>query len=180
MKQKNQFTNRLQELEEQFEHPEDFFRMMREDTDAYPIGTKQNKQNTNVQEQKKEEQLFEADEWLQEDTDYEGQLAVDVYQKEDQIIVQAALAGVKPEHVDVTLNNDTLTIKGKRENKHREEAADYFIEECYWGGFSRSIILPVDVKQDEIDATFDNGVITIALPIAKKSKHTKIEVKEVK
>lgn len=179
MKQNNQFTNRLQDLEENFEHPEDFFNLMQGDQEAYAIKPR-NQMATPQQAQKDNGEPVTSDEWLQEDQSYEGQLAVDVYQKDDKIMVQAAMAGVKPENVEVTLNNDTLTIKGKRESKHQKEGSDYFIEECYWGGFSRSIILPVDVKQDEIEALFENGILTVALPIAKKSKHTKIEIKEIK
>ncbi len=168
------FSSRLQELEKEFEHPDDFFRgaydkMQEDDYEIKPTKGFS----------KKEIDEMEGDGWLSGD-DYEGQLAVDVYEKDGKIVVKAALAGVKPENVDVNLNNDTLTIKGKREKHQKEEGSDYFIEECYWGGFSRSIILPVDVKQDEIEAKFEQGIITITLPISKRSKHTKIEVKEVK
>lgn len=116
------------------------------------------------------------EEWFTED--YEGQLAVDVYQTKDNIIVKATVAGVKPEDLEIYLHNDLLTIRGKREEEKEEAATDYFYKECYWGGFSRSIIMPVEVQADKVEAVFRNGVLKIILPKSQKSKLINVKVKE--
>ncbi len=114
-------------------------------------------------------------EWLDEDV--EGQLSVDVYQNKDSIIIKSTIAGVKPEDIDISLQNDLLTIKGKREADTTIKQEDYFYQECYWGSFSRSIILPVEVKIEETKAELKNGILTVILPKAKPTKAVSIKVK---
>lgn len=116
------------------------------------------------------------EQWFAED--YEGQLSVDVYQTKDQIVVKSTIAGVKPEDLEIYIHNDLLTIRGKREQEVIEKDVDYYYKECYWGGFSRSIILPVDVQIDKVEATFKNGLLTIILPKSPKSKLINIKLKE--
>ncbi len=118
----------------------------------------------------------EQEQWFSED--YEGQLAVDVYQTKDNIVVKSTIAGVKPEDLEIYIHNDLLTIRGKREQEKEEKGADFFYKECYWGGFSRSIILPVEVQADKVEAIFRNGILKIILPKAQKSKLINIKVKE--
>jgi len=98
----------------------------------------------------------------------EGQLSVDIYQTPTKLIIKSTIAGVKPEDIKISLHNDLLTIKGKRimENEVKEE--DYFFRECYWGSFSRSVILPVEVNAYKIEADLEDGILTIILPKAKK------------
>ena len=115
------------------------------------------------------------EQWFTED--YEGQLSVDVFQTKDNIVVKSTIAGVKPDDLEIYLHNDLLTIRGKRSDAQIEQEADYFYKECYWGGFSRSIILPVEVQSDKVEATFDNGILTIVLPKSQKSKMINIKVK---
>ena len=115
--------------------------------------------------------------WLEEDYE-EGQLSVDVYQTKDAIVVKSTIAGVKPEDIDISINNDMVTIKGKRELDATVSEDDYFYQECYWGGFSRSIILPVEIIQDKVEAALKNGVLTVTLPKAKKIHAVSIKVKE--
>lgn len=115
--------------------------------------------------------------WL--DSDYEeGQLSIDVFQDEDNLIVKSTLAGVKPENIDVAINNDMLTIRGKREEQVKVKEENYLYKECYWGSFSRSIILPFEVKAEKIEATMESGILTITLPKLKKLKQVSIKVKE--
>src|SRR4030042_3958669 len=102
------------------------------------------------------------EQWFTED--FEGQLAVDVFQTDDNVIVKSTIAGVKPEDLEIYLHNDLLTIRGKRSQEHEEEKADYYYKECYWGGFSRSIILPVEVQADKVEATLKNGILKIVIP----------------
>jgi len=117
-----------------------------------------------------------AQDWFAED--YEGQLAVDVYQTKEAIIVKSTIAGVKPEDLEIYLHNDLLTIRGKRESEFEEKEADYFYKECYFGGFSRSVILPVEVQADRVEATLKNGILKIVLPKAQKSKLINVRIKE--
>jgi HSP20 family protein len=97
----------------------------------------------------------------------EGQLAVDVAQTPDELIVIAAMAGTPPENIELHLHNDLLTIRGERKSPV-DAAAENFYDECYWGKFSRSIVLPVDVKSEMTQAQYANGVLIIRLPKAGK------------
>jgi len=117
------------------------------------------------------------DEWTDEDYE-EGQLSIDVFQTPESIIIKSTIAGVKSEDIDISINNDMLTIRGKREEEEKIEEDNYLYRECYWGSFSRSIILPVEVQAEKIEAVLENGVLTIALPKAKTSKQISVKVKE--
>lgn len=116
-------------------------------------------------------------EWLGSDYD-EGQLSIDVYQTPDKLVVKSTIAGVKPEDIDISINNDMLTIRGKRLSREEIAEENYLIKECYWGGFSRSVILPVEVEADKVEASLDNGVLTVILPKAKSAKQFSIKVSE--
>lgn len=116
-------------------------------------------------------------EWLGSDYD-EGQLSIDVYQTPNKLIVKSTIAGVKPEDIDISINNDMLTIRGKRELVETISEDNYLIKECYWGGFSRSVILPVEVNAEKVEAALDNGILTVTLPKAKNAKQISIKVKE--
>jgi len=143
---------------------------------------KANITNDNSNNEKENFSLMNQDnnnnnEWL--DNDYEeGQLSVDVYQTPDKYVVLSTIAGVKPEDIDISINNDMLTIHGKREMKKYIKDEDYLFNECYWGSFSRSIILPTEVEGDKVNAVIENGVLTITLPKSKISKQLSIKVKE--
>ena len=115
--------------------------------------------------------------WLEKEYE-EGQLSVDVYQTHKNIIVKSTIAGVKSNDIDISINNDMLTIRGKRQMNEKIEDKDYLFKECYWGSFSRSIILPVEIIPEKIDANLENGVLTITLPKSKIEKHISIKVKE--
>ena len=116
--------------------------------------------------------IEEDDTWedIGEDDEFaeEGQLAVDVYQDKDFIIIKSTVAGVEPDDIDITFDNDMVTIRGQRRKDLTIEDGDYFYQECYWGGFSRSIILPVDVDEAKIKATIKNGILKVILPKIKR------------
>ncbi|MFW0838033.1 MAG: Hsp20 family protein [Candidatus Komeilibacteria bacterium] len=116
------------------------------------------------------------DQWINED-DYEGQLSVDVYDEGDNIVIKSTIAGVRPEDIDISINNEMITIKGKREQNEHISDDNYYYQECYWGGFSRSIILPVEIQPDKVDASIHNGVLKISLPKAIKTKEVSVKVK---
>jgi HSP20 family protein len=118
-----------------------------------------------------------AQDWM--DEDLSGQLSVDVYQTKDDIVIKSTIAGVKPEDIDISINNDMVTVRGIRKKDNEIPDEDYFYRECYWGGFSRSIILPCEIKADKVEAIIKNGVLTIIMPkAAKVSKVKVIKVKE--
>ncbi|MGB3073604.1 MAG: Hsp20/alpha crystallin family protein [Candidatus Moraniibacteriota bacterium] len=111
------------------------------------------------------------------DDNAEGQLTIDVYQTENDIVIKSTIAGVKPEDLDVSINNDMVTVKGERKNEEIVESGNYYYQECYWGSFSRSVLLPVDVIPEKADAALKNGILTIRLPKADTTKTKKIQVR---
>ena len=106
----------------------------------------------------------------------EGELAIDVYQTETDLVIQSAIAGVKPEDLDITLERDILTVRGVRQ-KPFEETGDYFTQECYWGPFSREVILPVEVDPDRAEASMKDGILTIRIPKILREKKRRIKVR---
>lgn len=113
--------------------------------------------------------------WMQDDAD--GQLLIDVFQDEKNIYIKSTIAGVEPGDLEISLNNDLLTIKGRRKSETDFENYDYFYQECYWGSFSRSVILPVEVEESKIQANLKNGVLTIKLPKSDRKRNIPIKVK---
>jgi HSP20 family protein len=107
----------------------------------------------------------------------DGQLSVDVYQTEDNIVVKSTIAGVKPEDIDIAIDNDMVTIRGTRQHEENIKEEDFFYQECYWGDFSRSVVLPVEIKAEEAEAILKNGVLTLILPKAHKAKSFAVKVK---
>lgn len=109
----------------------------------------------------------------------EGQLSIDVFQTDKNIVIKSTIAGVRPDDLDISLNNDMLTIRGSRQTDEEIEDENYLCRECYWGAFSRSVILPCEVKADKIEALLENGVLTVILPKVKIVKQAAIRVKEI-
>lgn len=107
----------------------------------------------------------------------DGQLTIDVYQTDTSIVIKSTIAGVKPDDVDVSISNDMITIKGERKQEEIIDEDNYYYQECYWGPFSRSIVLPMDVVTDKIDASLKNGILTIKLPKADTLIAKKIQVR---
>lgn len=107
-----------------------------------------------------------------------GELVIDVYQTKDNIMVQAPLAGVSAKDLEIALDGDILTIKGNRESPVEINEKDYLLHECYWGPFSKEIILPQSIEKKGIKATVDNGILSIQLP-KTGGEDGKIEVEEV-
>jgi len=107
----------------------------------------------------------------------EGQLTVDVYQTNDSIVIKSTIAGVKPDDLDVSITNDMVTIRGTRRHDEETKEEDYFYRECYWGSFSRSIILPVDVVSEKAEASLKDGILTIRIPKADSLLTKKVKVR---
>ncbi len=106
----------------------------------------------------------------------EGQLTVDVYQTDDEIVIKSTIAGVTANDLDISITNDMVTIKGSRGSEEKIRQSDYYYQELYWGAFSRSIILPEEIDADNAKASMKNGVLTIKLPKLAKSRTKKIRV----
>ena len=111
------------------------------------------------------------------DDEMEGQLTVDVYQDKDNIIVQSTVAGVDPDDLEINITSESITIHGRRERKETIEEKDYFYQECFWGRFSRSIILPAEVDSEKSVASLKNGVLTVKMPKLERKKAKKLKVK---
>lgn len=107
----------------------------------------------------------------------DGQLTVDVYQDKDDIIVQSAVAGVHEDDLDIHITNDSVTIRGKRERSQKIEDKDYFYQECFWGTFSRTVILPAEVDPEKSVAALKNGVLTVRMPKLSRQRSKKLKVK---
>lgn len=181
MKQKPSFFERLTGA--QNVNPADF-------ESSVPVFTQDEEENIPMNTPNENFQSAAAPQWAQpsfQHTEHitepemadgsEGQLTIDVYQTENDIVIKSTIAGVKPEDLDVSINNDMVTIKGERRNEEVVEDGSYYYQECYWGGFSRSVLLPVDVIPEKADASLKNGILTIRLPKADTTKTKKIQVR---
>ena len=115
------------------------------------------------------------DDWDEEEA-VPGQLAVDVYETKEKLVVKARTAGVNKHDLDVSIADNTLSIRGTLCAGNEEDVENYFVQECYWGEFSRSIALPVPVKEDEIEALLKDGVLTISFTKLKQDSVKKIQV----
>ncbi|HET7672942.1 MAG TPA: Hsp20/alpha crystallin family protein [Candidatus Saccharimonadales bacterium] len=115
------------------------------------------------------------EEWDEEDA-VPGQLAVDVYETKEKLIVKARTAGVNKQDLDVSLSDNTLSIRGTLSAGGEDQVENYFVQECYWGEFSRSIALPVPVKEDEVEAVLKDGVLTITFTKVNQETVKKIQI----
>jgi HSP20 family protein len=113
--------------------------------------------------------------FLQEES--EGQLTIDVYQTDDEIVIESTVAGVEPDNIDIDISSESVTIRGERQKSEEISDENYLYQECYWGKFSRSIILPQEVDPDKAKADFKNGILRIRLPKISKGKTRKLKVK---
>lgn len=101
--------------------------------------------------------------WLPSSDD--GQLSIDLFRDGDALIVRSPMAGVSLEHIDIAIHGDLLTIRGQRTQPQVINEDDWFCRECYWGSFSRSIVLPLDVQGEQAEAHVKNGILEIRLPL---------------
>lgn len=122
-----------------------------------------------------EQQNIETDDW-EDEAMVPGQLALDVYETKERLIVKARTAGVNKNDLDVSIADNTLTIHGTLSAGEEADVENYFLQECYWGEFSRSIALPIPVKEDEIEAVLKEGVLTISFTKVKQDTVKKIQI----
>lgn len=115
------------------------------------------------------------EDWQQ--SEGEGELAVDVYQTPDAIVVKALIAGVQPQTIDISLTREMLTVSGIRQDEREVEEENYFQRELYWGSFSRTILLPEEVDVERAEASEKHGVLMVRLPKINKKRETKLKVR---
>ncbi len=115
--------------------------------------------------------------WMEEETQEEGELTVDVYQTPDMIVIKSMIAGVRPEDLDISITRDMVTIRGKREEERVANEDDYFTRELYWGSFSRTISLPQEIDVDEAEAIEKHGLLILKLPKMDKKRQSKLKVR---
>ena len=108
----------------------------------------------------------------------DGQLAVDVFQGDNEVTIQSIVAGVKPDDLDISIDKNSVTIRGKRENNRLTKRENAVCQELYWGSFSRKVSLSDEMDPDNAEAVIKNGILTIRLPFAKKIQKQKIRVTE--
>lgn len=121
-------------------------------------------------------QQDERGDWMEEGAD-EGELMVDVYQTDSDIVIQTMVAGVNPSDLDISISKEMVTIKGDREVPENVPEGDYFHNELYWGAFSRTILLPQEVEADEAEAKEKNGLLIIRLPRVDRERVKQLRVK---
>ena len=138
-----------------------------------PVDTPVDTQNT-VTEQIYEEQVAD-DDW-DEHEDIPGQLAVDVYETADKLIIKARTAGIERKDLDVSISDNILTISGVLSGSEDDKVTQWHIQECYWGEFSRTIALPVQVKEDGVEAVLKDGVLTVSFEKEKTEAKKRILV----
>lgn len=136
--------------------------------------TKEKPEKPRKKKEKKQEPKIEEKEWFET----EGELAVDVYQTKESVVIEAPVAGIKVGELDISIEGDTIKIKGRRERISKAKPENFLLQECYWGAFSREIILPVEVNGRKAEATMEQGVLVIRIPKIKREAQKKIKVKE--
>jgi HSP20 family protein len=108
-----------------------------------------------------------------------GELSVDVYETPKEIIIEAMIAGVKPEDLHIATTHNTMTISGKREANTHVKPDDYIVQELYWGQFSRTVELPNDIAVDDAEAVEKHGLLIVRLPKIDKDRNVKVRVKSI-
>jgi HSP20 family molecular chaperone IbpA len=127
-------------------------------------------------EEERELPVEREDNWIGNAPE-EGELNVDVYQNQNEIVIKTMVAGVKPEDLDVAISRDMVTIKGKRETERTISDDDFFHKELYWGSFSRTIVLPQEIDVDAAEAVEKHGLLIIKLPKLDKNRSTRLKVR---
>lgn len=142
-------------------------------------GTKSRTQTANYDavEEQKRARLIQQRIQEQKNENTDGQLALDIYQTPTHIVIVAPIAGVKMNDIDVSITEDVLTIKGKRYLEFDIPEEDYFTQECFWGDFSRSIVLPTSVDPTKINAGFKDAVLKITIPKVERIKTKVVRIK---
>lgn len=119
----------------------------------------------------------EWDDEIDDSDPQEGELPVDMYQTNDDIVIRALVAGVSPADLDIAITRDMVTVKGRREEYQESSDDNYYHRELFWGSFSRTLLLPEEVVIDEAEAQEKHGMLEIRLPKLDKNRSTQLKVK---
>jgi HSP20 family protein len=149
-----------------------------EEVEDFPIKHSPSKKKEDLPISKARPTRIMSDEEEEMDPE-EGELSVDVYQTPTEIIIEAMVAGVKPEDLHLSITRDMVTIKGRRDGNTQVSGDDYFYKELYWGTFTRTILLPHEVEIEEAEAVEKHGLLIIRLPKIDKARQTKLKVKSI-
>jgi HSP20 family protein len=151
------------------------------------VEKKEQEEEKQIKEEKEEQKetikpspqksVEDKERWSSLSREPEGQLAIDVYQTETELVLQSAIAGVKPESLDISIEGDMVTVRGNREKPQEDGETNYFYQECFWGPFSRQIILSVEVDPSRTEASLKDGILTIRIPKIERERKRKITVK---
>ena len=122
-----------------------------------------------------QQQVQVEENWEEDEGGVPGQLAVDVYETTERLVVKARTAGVNKQDLDVSISDGILTISGTLSSGD-DDVEHWHIQECYWGDFSRTIALPVAVKEEEVEALLKDGVLTVSFSKVKQEQARKIQI----
>ncbi|MDA2935834.1 Hsp20/alpha crystallin family protein [Patescibacteria group bacterium AH-259-L05] len=153
--------------------------VLEKDTEEVEVVYKEKKKEKQKFSRKKKDKEVAPEEWLPESN--QEQLVVDIYDDEEKniLMLQSTIAGVRTEALDITVEPDLIVIRGKREKEKIKESHHYYYQECFWGNFSRTLVLPVRIMPDKVKASLKNGILTVILPKAEEDKGSgKVEVEE--
>ncbi|MEK7091511.1 MAG: Hsp20/alpha crystallin family protein [Patescibacteria group bacterium] len=125
--------------------------------------------------------LRNEDDWISTDDEIEetGELAIDVYQTPTDVVVQAMIAGVKPENININIARQSITIEGRRERQTESSTDGYVKRELYWGSFARTVELPSEVEPDNAEAFEKHGLLTIKIPRIDKDRIQKVKIRTI-
>ncbi len=149
--------------------------LLEDELTAAFLGEEEDTMSAPTAEEPEGEDVEASEEWEEEEA-VPGQLAVDVFETKEKLVVKARTAGVNKGDLDVSIADNTLSIRGTLSAGEESGVENYFVQECYWGEFSRSIALPVTVKEEEIEAVLKDGVLTVSFTKVKQDTVKKIQV----
>lgn len=154
--------------------------LVTETDDSQDLPIKRTNKKIEIPMKSKTRQISLDEDMEESDSDMEeGELSVDVYQTPTEIIIEAMVAGVKPEDIHLSITRDMVTIKGRRDGNTQVTHDDYFYKELYWGSFTRAILLPHEVEIEEAEAVEKHGLLILRLPKVDKARQTKLKVKSI-
>lgn len=133
----------------------------------------------NSNEQPAEETDAKDKSWLttpDDESDFDGQLAVDAYETDSELVIKAPVAGVRADDLDIQITDTYVTIRGQREDSHQLDADNFYLQECYWGSFARTFELPFTIDSKKATAALKDGLLTIRLPKDEKGQAKKLKV----
>jgi HSP20 family molecular chaperone IbpA len=123
--------------------------------------------------------MSHSNSWDTAQEELDGELSIDMYQTEKDLVIEAMIAGVRPEDIQVNITRDIVTLSGKREANKSVIQDDYFYRELYWGTFSRSIMLPHEIDIESAEAIEKHGMLIIKMPKIDKGRQSKLKVKSL-